>query len=184
VDDEGLQSIVRAASSPYKLVWQTGCDVLFQLAVTQENCRQAIDRMTSSGKSAVRFNAVAFLADAALPESLVLSVIERGLSDRSSRVRWKAVEQAERLGFRQLVPRLEAMMASEAHADVKDCLALHLPLMRDGFRLEAQPDGSAYWLTVRGPRRSIISARIPAGRFSDAYLREAIERLRKGESLQ
>jgi len=131
--------------------------------------------MASSRSWTARFHAVAYL-DAALPESLRLSVIDRALSDRNSRVRAMAVQQAETFGFRHLLSRVEAMIASQSPANVRKCLALHLPLLRDRFRLEPAPDGFVYWLTVRAPG-SIRGLSIPAHRFSDSYLRETVERL-------
>jgi hypothetical protein len=178
-DDQAFQILVKAASSPHKLVFETGCHLLVQLATTQPICQQAIDRMASSRDSTARFHAVAYL-NASLPEPLRLSVIDRGLSDRSSRVRAKAVEQAETFGLHHLLPRLEAMISSEPRADVQRCLALHVPLLRDGFRLEPIPDGSGFWLTVRGPH-SIGGPFIPRHRFSDSYVKEVVERLKKGD---
>jgi len=180
-DEQALQLLVKAASSPHKLVFETGCHLLFHLAGTQQNCQQAIDRMASSQDSTARFHPVAYL-DASLPESLRLAVIGRALSDRSSRVRAMAVQQAETFGFRHLLPRLEDMIASESRANVQQTLALHVPLLRDGFLLEPEPDGSGYYLTVRRPG-SIIRSFIPQDRFCDSYVKEAVARLKKGERL-
>jgi hypothetical protein len=179
-DDRALQSIVAAASSPHRLAFEIGCSILVHLAVMREDCRQAIDRMASSSRRTARLHAIAYL-DAALPESLCLSVVERALSDRSSQVRAMAVQQAEALGFRQLLPRLEAMLASEPHADVQRGLAFHVPMLRDGFGLEPNRDGCR--VRVRTLRGGITSAFIAAGRFSDSCLRETVERLRKGEQV-
>src|SRR5262245_5791402 len=55
--------------------------------------------------AATVFHAVAYLS-ASLPESLRLSVIDRALSDRSSRVRAMAIQQAETFSLRHLLPRL------------------------------------------------------------------------------
>jgi len=180
-DEQILQSLVKAASSPHKLVFETGCHLLVLLAATQENCQQAIDRMSSSQDATARFHAVAYL-NASLPESLRFSIIDRALSDRSSRVRAMAVQQAETFGLRHLLPRLEDMIASESRANVLKSLALHVPLLRDGFLLEPEPDGSGYWLTVSTPG-SIRTSFIPQDRFRDSYVREAVARLKKGERL-
>ena len=180
-DERILQSLVKAASSPHKLVFETGCHLLVLLAATQENCQQAIDRMSSSQDATARFHAVAYLS-ASLPESLRLSVIDRALSDRSSRVRAMAVQQAETFNLRHLLPRLEDMIASESRANVLKSLALHVPLLRDGFLLKSEPDGSGYWLTVSTPG-SIRTSFIQQDRFRDSYVKEAVERLKKGELL-
>src|SRR5262245_29734849 len=121
-DDQAVQNLAQAASSPHKLVFETGCRLLVRLAATQPICQQAIERMASSRDATARLHAVAYL-DASLPESLRLSVIDRALSDRSARVREKGIEQTETFGFRHWLPRLEAMMASESKADVLESLA-------------------------------------------------------------
>jgi hypothetical protein len=178
-DSEPLQNLVKAASSPHKLIFETGCHLLVHLAATQENCRQAIDAMAKSRSSTARFHAVAYL-NTSLPEPLRLSVVNLALSDRSTRVRAKAIEQVEIFGFHQLLHRLEAMIASEQSPDVLRSLALHVPLLRDGFLLKPVPDGSGYTLTVRGPR-SLGGPFIPTHRLSDSYLRDTVERLKKGD---
>jgi hypothetical protein len=177
-DDQPLAALVTAASSPYKLVFETGCHLLVELAESRPDCQQAIDRMASSRSATARFHAVAYLT-AALPESLRLSVIDRALSDRSARVRAKAVEQVETFGFRHWLPRLEAMMASETRGDVRGSLALHIPLLRDGFWLQSLPDGTGYWLTVHAPH-GIGGPFIPRDRYSETYVNELVERLKKG----
>jgi len=63
-----VRCIVKAASSPHKLVFETGCNILVQL-------RGDAGGLPASSRSwTVRFHAVAYL-EAALPESLRLSVI-------------------------------------------------------------------------------------------------------------
>jgi len=180
-DEQMLQTLVKAASSPHKLVFETGCHLLFRLAATQENCQQAIDRMASSRDATARFHAIAYL-NATLPEPLRFSVIDRALSDRSSRVRAKAVEKVEAFGLRQFLARLEAMIGSESRREVLRSLALHVPLLREGFLLEPAPDRSGFNLTVRGPN-SIKSEFIPLQRFSKSDVTRAVERLKKGERL-
>lgn len=137
--------------------------------------------MARSQSSIARLNAVAYL-NASLPNSLRLSVINSALSDRTSRVRVMAVQQAEAFGFRALLPRLEYMIASEARAEVQASLALHVPLLRDGFRLWPEPDGSGFSLTVRKPN-SLVTSFIPLQRYSESYVKDAVERLKKGEHL-
>lgn len=179
-DDQAVRVLTGAASSPYKLVFETGCYLLVRLAATQLSCQQAIESMASSQSSIARLHAVAYL-DASLPNSLRLSVINRALSDRSSRVRAMAVQQAEVFGFRDLLPRLEDMIASESRTDVQESLALHIALLRDGFRL--RPDESGFFLTVRTPDSALVISFIPQQHFSDSYVKDAVERLKKGEPL-
>lgn len=93
------------------------------------------------------------------------------------------VQQVEVFGFRDLLPPLEDMIASETRTDVQESLALHVPLLQYGFRLRPNPDGSGYFLTVR-KSTSLVMSFIPLQRYSEPYLKDAIERLKKGEHLE
>jgi hypothetical protein len=162
-------------------VYETGLNFLVRLAATQPGCQRAIEGMASSQSWHARLSAVTCL-NASLPESLRLSVINRALSDRSARVRAMAVEKTEAFGFRHFLPRLEKMMSSESRADVLWSLNFHIPLLRDGFLLRPTPDGTGFNLTVR-KLNSVVTSFTPQQHFSDSYVKDAVERLKKGEYL-
>jgi hypothetical protein len=174
-----IRPIVQAATSPHKLVFETGCHILFYLAKTLASCRDAIDRMASAKDSTSRFHAIAYL-HRSLPEPLKQSVIQRAISDRSGKVRSKAVERIEEFQLHNYVPQLEEMMRTETDAKVLASLNFLVPLLRDGFHLRpaSASDGTGYELSVRGCRY-IRSFFIPKDDYSESLLRELVDRLRK-----
>lgn len=174
-----VHAIVQAASSADKLVFETGCHILFHLAATLPSCRDAIERMASAPDSTSRFHAIAYLQQS-LPEPLKQTIIQRALADRSGKVRAKAVEKVEEFQLYHYVPQLEALLSSENDTQALASLSLHLPLLRDGFQLSPASDGTGYYLCVRGPR-SVGGPFIPKERYSESHVRELVERLKKGE---
>lgn len=167
-----LGPLVVAASSPHKLVCETGGTLLALLAVNHPGAQLAFRRLATARAATARFHAVAFLTTD-LPEPLRREVLGRALDDRSAKVRWKAVEQAEEFGFRDLLPRLEAMAETDQDAGVRRTLGLPIPLLRDGYVLQPSPDGRGYHLTVRGPH-GIGGPFIPNDLLTDEFVREQI----------
>jgi hypothetical protein len=177
-DDRSLQAIVRAASSPHKIVFEVGCHILVELARTSEPAQTALVAMSSGKDTTARFHAVAYLSQS-LPADLRHTIVQRSLRDRSAKVRQKAIERAEQFQFKDLLPELETLASTEANASVRRTLALFLPLLRDGFLLERARDGTGWQVTVHG-RHSITSSYIPATKYSDSHLQSVIAALREG----
>jgi hypothetical protein len=173
-----LAALVRAARSPHKLVFETGCKLLVHLAERQTEAQRCIRDMAQDKNATARFHAVAYL-DHKLPEELRLQVVGLALRDRSAKVRLKGIEGAERFKFTQFLSQLEQMQRSETNKGVCSALALHVPLLRDGFLLEPSEDGAGYYLTVRGPR-SLGGPFIPKEQFSKAFVLREVARLQAG----
>ena len=99
----------------------------------------------------------------------------------AAEVRQKGIEGAEKFKFKCLLARLEEMQHAESDPAVRDSLALHVPLLRDGFYLERAKDGSGYYLTVRGPR-SLGGPFISNEQYSDDFVQQEVARLASGEA--
>ncbi len=171
--------LVLAACSPYKLVFETGCNLLVKLAMSHPEARQCLLQMARDKDATARFHAVAFL-EKALPEELRLEIVALALSDRSAKVRGKGIERAEEFEVRRLLPRLEEMQRTETNPRVLRSLAFHVPILRDGFLLRPSGDGGGYYLIVRGPT-SLGGPFIPQSKYSEEYLRKEVARLRAGD---
>jgi hypothetical protein len=171
-----LRPLVIAASSPHKLVFETGCRLLVGLAALHAEAQLCLLQMAKAKEATARFHAVAYLEEA-LPERLRRNIVQLALSDRSTNVRQKGIEGAERFKFVQFLPQLEEMQHHETSESVQDSLALHIPMLRDGFGLRPSDDGTGYWLTVLGPRASARSF-IPKEKCCDEFIREETERLK------
>ncbi len=173
-----LRPLITAAKSPYKLLFETGCNLLVLLACKSAAAQQSLLEMAKDKNATTRFHAVAYLS-AKLPEEVRIEIVALALIDRSNKVRQKGVEGAERFRFAQFLPRMEEMQKSEEDSGVQLCLALGVPLLRDGFLLERSPDGAGYNLTVRGPK-SIGGPFIPNEKYSEEFVREEVARLQRG----
>jgi hypothetical protein len=162
-----------AARSPHKLVFETGGHLLAQLAIRQRAAQACFLAMARDKSATARFHAVAYL-DEGMPEPFQLEIIKLALSDRSAKVRGKGIERAEQFKFKVLLPQLEEMQQTESNDSVKESLALHLPLLRDGYHLEKTPDG--YYLTVRQPK-ALGGPFIPNEKYSEEFVRQEVARL-------
>jgi hypothetical protein len=168
-----LEPLAAAASSPYKLVFETGAHLLAQLAIRRTAAQQCVLTMARDKNATARFHAVAYLIKE-MPEPFRLEIIKLALSDRSAKVRSKGIEGAEQFKFKQLLPQLEKMQKTESNDSVKESLAMHLSLLRDGYHLEKTPDG--YYLTVRRPK-ALGGPFIPNEKFSKEFVRQEVARL-------
>ena len=175
-----LRPLIAAASSPHKLVFETGCNLLVLLAIQNGVAQASLLAMAKSKNATARFHAVAYLTEN-LPEVLRLEIVELALEDRSNKVRQKGIEGAERFRFKRFLARMEEMQRTETDRTVQQSLDLHVPLLRDGFLLERSGDGSGYNLTVRGPN-SIGGPFIPNEKYSEEFVRAEVARLQKGNA--
>lgn len=177
VSQADLQPIVNAAMSPYTLVFEVGCNFLGTLAEMHEPARQCWLAMARAKLAPARWHAVAYL-ETHLPESLRREVLSLALYDKSSVVREKGVEKAWRFKFKDLLPQLDAILLTEKHPGVRESLEFYIPLLRDGYFVAANDDGSGYWLTVGMLDGGIAGRFILAEEYSDDYVRGAIAELR------
>jgi hypothetical protein len=73
------------------------------------------------------------------PVEITDRILKALLPDKSSRVRWKAGEIADRLARVNLVPDIAAVLAVEQHERTLRSLELSLRMLRDGVWV--RPDG-------------------------------------------
>jgi hypothetical protein len=149
-----LGPLVIAASAPHKLVFESGCRLLVQLATVHVDAQQCLLQMIRSRDASARFHAAAYI-EKAVPEDLRREIVQLALSDRS--VRKKGIQGAEEFKFIDLLPRLEEMQRHERSKSVQDALAFHIPILRSAFGLSQTEDGKGYYLKVLGPMASARS---------------------------
>ena len=141
-----LQAIVDGVSNKKMIVWANASDLLQLLSYDYTDAAEAILEMSKSRHGHVRFSALCSLGKETSPD-VVDAVIRLGLADQSSRVRWKAADRARYLGRKNLVPEIAAALNAERHAKTRDSVDLSLKLLRDGYTVEEQKDGT-FFLTV------------------------------------
>jgi hypothetical protein len=175
-----LEPLVKAASSSHKLVYETGGNLLAVLARTRQEAQQCFLEMAQSKNATARFHAVAYL-DKNHPEQLRIQVIEFALPDRSAKVRRMAVQQIEEWGMSDFLPRLIEMQKVEQEDSVQRSLDLHVPLLRDGYRIKPADSGSGFYLTTRYPDGSMGGPFISKEEFSMEFVRQELAKIHAGK---
>jgi hypothetical protein len=132
---------VEAASSSRRPLYENAIGLLVKLTEQFAEARQAVVSMAQDSRSHVRFNAILCLGKST-PRALTLQLIRQCLRDKSARVRQKAADWAGRLRVREIVPDLEQAKSKESYAKARESIAFNLQLLRDGYILERNPDGS------------------------------------------
>jgi hypothetical protein len=150
------------------------------LANQNATAQQCLLQMARDKNATARFHAVAFLK-AYLPEALRAEIVGLALSDRSVKVRLKGIEGAEKFKFRQFLARLEDLQRTDTNAQIQYSLAIHLPVLRDGYYLRPSGDGLGYFLVVRGPR-SFGGPFIPNEKCSEQFVRDEVARIQRENS--
>lgn len=136
-----LGPIVQAASDSRKKIFDVPVDFLDRLSGKHAAAREAIVQMIDHTKSHVRFNGITCIGKAA-PKSFKLKLLRKGLRDSSSKVRSKAADWIGRQRLRELVPDLEDALATEKNADARSTIEFELRLLRDGYILKTESDGT------------------------------------------
>jgi hypothetical protein len=172
-----LRPLVIAASSPHKLVFETGCNLLVWLAARHTAAQDCFRNMARDKKATARFHAVAFLDEEHFSEPLRREIVQLALDDRSPSVRLKGIERAEQFRFTDFLPRLEEMQRTETNKGVRQTLAMHLPILRDGFFLRPAGDGN-YLLIVRRRGGELGGPFISKKHYSEEFVRQQVARLR------
>jgi len=106
----------------------------------------------ASAKAHARFAALCSTTTHTQAEVL-RAVVQRGLMDKSARVRWKAADRADRLECRDLLPDIERAIEAERNRKTRQTLQYHLRMLRDGYIAKDQADGRvSIW--IRTPQGS------------------------------
>ena len=142
-----LATIVDAAAHPRLLVAMNASELLQALSARWPAAiSHAIDDLLGSAKAHARFAALCSTTKHTEPEVL-RTMLQRGLTDKSARVRWKAADRAERLERRDLLPDLERAITAEKNAKTRSTLQYHQRMLRDGYAAEDRAGGRvSIWL--------------------------------------
>jgi hypothetical protein len=132
VTAELLAPLVTAACDARAGIAVNAVWVLWVLTADSTAARSAVAGMARHKQSHIRNNAMASVSKLA-PLGFKREVIERGLRDRTGRVREKAADRALSLCLREVIPELESAVASERNAGTKRGLEFTLKLLRDGY---------------------------------------------------
>lgn len=148
---EQLQRVVHGASDSRGLLWNNATDLLMKLSGKWPAAADAIALMFQSRKAHIRFAALCSLGRDT-PVAVTDPLLKAGFSDRSAQVRWKAVDRADTLERRSLVPEITAALAVESNDKARRSMELDLRMLRDG-----------HWVQPESPGRISVIARLHNG---------------------
>lgn len=144
-----LAPLVAAVSDTRDTVARPAHYVLWALTDFSTAARQAVSQLSRNPRGHVRTWAVLCVGRGA-PRPFQLDVRGRGLSDRCALVRRRAASQALSHRLRELLPALEAAVARERNAAVRQELdTCHRPL-RDGYFLTPADGGVDVTVAIEG----------------------------------
>jgi hypothetical protein len=175
-----LTEVVRAARAKEATLWDSATGWLAALTRNHPEARQAVRSMSLDGLAHVRFNALCCLGSRS-SRPLLLDVILPAINDKSSRVRWKAVDKAGAVELREAIPVIEDRRRVEQDPKVRRTIDFTLPLLRDGYTLEER-DGELH-LTVSavgGIRGGSVTRAEIERRGLPAIVEEWREELKRG----
>jgi hypothetical protein len=132
---------MEAARSPYFVAWDIGLELLCRLAARHQAARDAMSNLMNSARSPVRSRILGAVHDR-LPKQFCIDLVNRGLADRSKRVRGAAADCCRRFILREMLDALSQVASRETDAGVKFELEYAMGLIRDEYFVYARPDGT------------------------------------------
>jgi hypothetical protein len=144
---EHLRRIVEGVSSSRMLLWSNAADLLGKLSGKWPAAADAIATMSRDRKAHVRFAALCSLGDET-PVGITDAILKAGFSDKSSQVRWKVVDRANRLERRNLVSEITKALANESNERARRSMEYDLRTLRDGYLVQ-QDSAGRFSVTAR-----------------------------------
>jgi hypothetical protein len=172
---EQLQRVVGGASSPRALLWNGATDLLKNLSARWPAAADAIATMSRSPQAHVRFAALCSLGRET-PIATTDAVLTAALRDKSSQVRWKAVDRSNRLERRNLVPEITAALAAETNDRARRSMELDLRMLRDGYWL--RPDAPGWFDLIVRHSKGIVGRRVSNEELRSKGLEQILAELR------
>lgn len=161
---ELLDPLRIAALSNRRHLWDLASQLIGKLALRFDGARELILELLSEKSWNTRFTALCCL-EKKTPRFLMLKIVEATIEDRSGEVRWKAAQQAEYFGLKEVIPQIEAALSKERITKVRDSLQFSLGLLRDGYLADVNDEGDLH-LTVRYSM-ALSGGKFPKGEWED-----------------
>jgi hypothetical protein len=161
---------------------EIGIELLISLGAHHQPARDVLFELLDASRAEIRFTAISHFGFLHLPypKEFVVRVIEKAIDDVSSKVRRFASQAASDYAeIKETVPLLERRIAKETNEEVKRGLEYDLPLLRDGYRVAKNPDGT-YSVSVR-TKQGIGCIELPKKDLEPKRFKKIIEKMRSGE---
>ena len=147
VEDTDLALVIGAARNKKAVLWQSAVEWLRQLVPDHLKVQEEVRKMATDPLSHVRFSGLCCVSRRSL-RPFQLEVLLPAIDDRSSEVRWKAVDRLSHFGISEAIPLIEKRRAIEKNAKVSGVIDFELPLLIHGF--VAKPVARGVDLIVKG----------------------------------
>jgi hypothetical protein len=130
-------------------------------------------KLFSSKKNNERFIVIAYLRSN-FPREFLLEIVSKGVTDRSSFIRWKAAQVCGHKGLKELLPLIESRLSDETNDNALYELKSSIGLLKDGYYLH-YTDGHP-WLTIKKITGQIISLYLNQEQIDKEGLSAIVER--------
>jgi hypothetical protein len=147
--EDALSLLLVSARSSRTPLGENASAMLGQLADRFASARQTIRQMSGDKKAHVRVNALVALHTHAISD-LHEEILSAAVRDRSAKIRALAADKIMTFGLRALLPQLEEAIAAEAKPELRAPLEWERDLLRDGFQVKDNGDGSVRVTCRRG----------------------------------
>lgn len=139
-----LEPLLKAAKHANLLPRRIGISLLTLLAQVHEAARQALLTLLDSKRAVTRWQCITHIHSYRiknLPKEFIEQIIRKGLDDRLPRTRQAAADLMMCYQRKDLLSLLENKLAVEKDAATVKSFQFVIPLVRDGYFLEEEPDG-------------------------------------------
>jgi hypothetical protein len=137
--------------------------LLGRLARRFQVAKDSIQRLSVDRRLRARVNALVALESFEVCD-LHEAIARVALEDRSTKVRNLAADKIRGWNLRQLLPDLERAIAREPKLELRTTLEKQRDLLRDGYSLKHDADGSV-WITYQQATGGLIGRWVPAEEF-------------------
>jgi hypothetical protein len=150
VDPADLQRVVAAVLHTSGLCWGPGGDLLGNLAGQYPESKDAVREIMRSGSATQRWHFLTAGLKSCIDDAFRNEILTAALSDRAPSVRTWAAEVCDILRLREMAPAIEARLAVEKVAKVRQALERKAALVRLGYHAQPSKRDPERWdLTVR-----------------------------------
>jgi hypothetical protein len=171
-----LAPIQRVACSEVRQYREIGVKLLLLLGMHHPVALEALFEVFCDRSAEVRFTMISLFGyyNFLCSKEYTLKVVAKGINDASAKVREFTVEASRNYEMKECLPLLIARQAIETNKKVRDNLEFNIPLIRDGYFVEADSDGT-YSLVV-SKAGGVVSTGIQKEDLEPERLKELVKR--------
>lgn len=144
ITQEDIDAVRTALQSPRGPLWENSVDKVKRLSLSNGQFFDLIVETISHSKAHARFAAICCL-DGDHDRDFLETKLRTALTDKSSKVRWKAAHVCNKLKLSGLIVDLENAVKRESNQKARSSIQYSLNLLRDGFIVTPKENG---WVSL------------------------------------